>query len=155
MGPLNVLLDSDPRLREVAKPVDAIDDQVIELAHEMLRVMYAANGLGLAAPQVGYPLRLIVVDVSKGRNSPLIMANPEIVGAFGHELGREACLSVPGRWGMVLRRRTITATWLDLEGKPNRRGFHGLAARAIQHEVDHLEGILYPDKAAKMATIGG
>ena len=112
----------------------------------MVESMDAAQGLGLSGPQVGKPLRLIVARVD---NVLLQIANPEIVRSKGEEIGDEGCLSLPGYYGSVSRASQITIQGLDRNGKHFRRKFVGLLARVIQHEIDHLNGILFTDKLVK------
>lgn len=134
-------------LKQVAKPVAVIDETIRTLARDMAETMYAAPGVGLAAPQVGESLRLIVLDCS-GKDQPphLITAvNPEIVAQAGESCEEEGCLSIPGYYNKVDRAATVTVTFLDLDGQQRRIAAEGLLAIAFQHEIDHLNGILFVD----------
>jgi peptide deformylase len=128
-------------------PVEQFDDDLRELAESMAETMYAAPGIGLAAPQVGVETRLAVVDVTSGEEPGhlLVLVNPEIVESSGAEIDVEGCLSIPGISDKVQRSFRITVEAQDLEGNPHRLEAEGLEARAIQHEIDHLDGVLFTD----------
>jgi peptide deformylase len=145
MAMLEILHFPDPRLRRKAKPVAQVDDNVRRTVDDMFETMYAAPGIGLAAIQVNVPLRIIVIDVSERKDSPLCLINPEIVGRDGVEVMEEGCLSVPGVYEKVQRADHIAARALDRDG--NRLEFEadGLLAVCIQHEIDHLDGKLFVD----------
>ncbi|HHY46449.1 MAG TPA: peptide deformylase [Firmicutes bacterium] len=134
----------DPVLRMESQPVRKITPEIKTLARNMLETMYAASGVGLAAPQVGIPCRLIVVDVGDG---PITMINPQIMSARGEVSDREGCLSIPGVTGVVTRAEQVTVSGIDLDGNKVVLDAGGLLARALQHEIDHLAGILFVDKA--------
>ena len=137
-------------LRKRAEPVAAVTPELQRLADEMLEAMYEAAGVGLAAPQVGESVRLFVMDVSRdeGKKEPLVFFNPEIVEASDDkETAEEGCLSVPDVWADVTRPSGITVRALDRNGKPfELKNLDGLAARCVQHEIDHLNGVLFVDK---------
>lgn len=116
----------------------------------MVETMYAADGVGLAAPQIGLSERLIVVDVGDG---PICLVNPELVLGEGSVIDREGCLSIPGVYGYVERYGRVVVTGLDAKGKPKKVDAHGWLARALQHEIDHLDGILFIDKATGIARV--
>ncbi|MBI2569079.1 MAG: peptide deformylase [Candidatus Schekmanbacteria bacterium] len=143
--PIRIL--GDPVLREPAAQVDAITDEIISLAAAMFRTMYEAPGIGLAAPQVGVGLRLICVDAGAEAklSDGLCVVNPRITAAAGEEAGEEGCLSIPGVTGMVMRATHVTVEGLTLDGEALRADFEGLPARIFQHEIDHLDGILFID----------
>jgi peptide deformylase len=148
---LSILTYGNPVLRKRAKPVSAISPGLKRLADDMLDSMYASNGVGLAAPQVGDSVRLIVVDVSgseeEREKKPLVLFNPVILSARGEAVAEEGCLSVPDVWADVARPEIITVRALDREGKSfELKDVDGLLARCIQHEIDHLEGVLFVDK---------
>lgn len=143
---LEIRKNGDPILREKCKAISEIDEGVKQLARDMLETMYAAEGVGLAAPQVGIARRLAVIDVGEG---PLILINPRITLSLGEESGREGCLSIPGVWGEVRRAHHVKVEAMDLQGCKIKMEADGLLARAIQHELDHLEGILFIDKATR------
>ena len=146
MSVLPVLPAQDPLLRRIASRIRRVDKSLQCLLDDMVESMDAAQGLGLSGPQVGKPLRLIVARVD---NVLLQIAHPEIVRSKGEEIGDEGCLSLPGYYGSVSRASQITIQGLDRNGKHFRRKFVGLLARVIQHEIDHLNGILFTDKLVK------
>ena len=137
----------DRILKEIAAPVEKIDRKIKHLLDDMAETMYAADGVGLAAPQVGASLRLVVIDVGEGI---IELINPEIIACEGCELGTEGCLSVPGMFGEVERYATVTVEALNRAGKMIRISGSGLLARALQHEIDHLKGILFIELAKTM-----
>lgn len=146
MAILTILEFPDSRLRKVAEPVTQVDAGLRRLADDMLETMYAAPGVGLAATQVDVQRRLVVMDVSEGRDQPLVLVNPEIE-VLGDALCEydEGCLSVPGYYEKVARPARIRVRALDLDGKPFSLEPDGLLAVCIQHEVDHLDGKLFVD----------
>src|SRR5437762_2385913 len=143
-----ILKYGDGPLHQVAQPVDAITPEVDRLIDDMIETMYAAPGVGLAAPQVGVPLRIFVVDVSIGRDPGglVVMINPEFVARDGMQLEEEGCLSVPGFNATVVRPTRAVVKGLDRQGDEQQREGSGLLARAFQHEMDHLDGILFVDR---------
>lgn len=145
MAQLEVLHFPDPRLRNVAKPVEAVDERVRRLIDDMFETMYAAPGIGLAAIQVNVGLRVIVVDVSEDKNAPLALINPEIREATGRDSMEEGCLSVPETYDRVERAQRIQVQALDRDGAPLEFEAEGLLAVCIQHEIDHLNGRLFID----------
>ncbi|PKM50652.1 MAG: peptide deformylase [Firmicutes bacterium HGW-Firmicutes-7] len=134
--------DNDPILRKISKPVNEITKNVKTLAGDMLDTMYEAEGIGLAAPQVGLLKRLIVIDVGDG---PIVMINPEIIQQDGEQVNQEGCLSLPGKTGEVVRPFFVKAQALNLDEEIFTIEGEGLLARAICHEIDHLNGILFTD----------
>lgn len=145
MTVLTVLHYPDPNLRKQAVPVEVIDVEVKTLAQDMLETMYAERGIGLAATQVNVQKRLIVMDLSEEKNSPIIMINPEIVSSEGSEEMQEGCLSVPGFYETVQRAEKISYRYLDLNGDQISGEADSLLAVCIQHEIDHLNGKLFID----------
>lgn len=145
MAQLEILHYPDPRLRTVAKPVDAVDDSIRQLADNMLETMYAAPGIGLAAIQVNVPKRVIVIDVSDDQSEPRVLINPEILDKQGIESMQEGCLSVPGIFETVQRADHIRVRYLDRDGNRVETEAEGLLAVCIQHEIDHLDGKLFVD----------
>jgi peptide deformylase len=143
-----ILKYGDGPLHEPARPVDDITTEIERLIDDMIETMYAAPGIGLAAPQVGVPLRLFVIDLSVGRDlSGLIVAvNPEFVERDGVQLEEEGCLSVPGFNATVVRPARAVVKALDRTGTGFQREGTGLLARAFQHEMDHLDGTLFIDR---------
>ena len=142
----NIRVNEDPILRKTSKVVKNIDERTQILIDDMLDTMYKANGVGLAAPQVGILKRIIVIDVGHG---PLILINPEVVETNGEVEDREGCLSVPGKEGNVIRPQYVKVNAQDREGNPIEIQGEDLLARALCHEIDHLNGILYTDKVVK------
>lgn len=144
MDRLEILKVGDPVLREKAKPVKKITKETKNLLDRMQVTMREANGVGLAAPQVGVSRRIIVVDAGDGL---IELINPAIKQSTGCVADIEGCLSVPGVYGEVERASIVTVEGLDRNGKEIRIEAQGLKARALQHEIDHLDGILFIDKA--------
>lgn len=147
----NIRTDEDPILRKTSKEVGEINDRMKTLADDMFETMYDAEGVGLAAPQVGILRRLIVVDDYEGNK--FVMFNPEIFEGEGEQIGPEGCLSVPGRQGTVKRKKKIKVRYLNREGEAKELEAEDLLARIIQHETDHLNGILYTDIAEQVFTM--
>ena len=145
MSLLNILHYPDPRLRTKAAPVEAVDDRIRRLVDDMFETMYDAPGIGLAATQVDVHLRVITIDISKERNQPLVLINPELLSSDGAEEMEEGCLSVPGVFEKVRRAEHIRVRALDREGKPFEMDADGLLAVCIQHEMDHLDGNVFVD----------
>ena len=144
----DILVVPNPVLKQVSKPVEQVDDELRALMDDMLETMYAAPGVGLAAPQVGVALRVIVVDAAaKGEPPrPYRMANPEIVWASDEDnVYNEGCLSLPEHYADVVRPRAIRVRYLDREDEIRETEAEGLLATCIQHEMDHLDGILFVD----------
>jgi peptide deformylase len=139
----------DPVLREMAAPVEAFDDGLRALAQDMLETMYEAPGRGLAAPQIGLGLRLFVMDVAwkEGEPEPYVFVNPVVVEASDERVTREeGCLSIPGRTSRVTRPAEVALRWQDLDGAEREGRFDGFAATCVQHEIDHLDGVLCIDR---------
>ncbi|MFY9826055.1 MAG: peptide deformylase [Thermoanaerobaculia bacterium] len=147
MAILAIRIYPDPILRVKCRPVVEIDGRVRKLAADMVETMHAAPGVGLAAPQVGVDLRLAVVDVSIGEDPSQVhvLINPEVVERSGLESEVEGCLSLPGITDKVDRPAAVTVRAQDLEGHPLELTAEGFHARALCHEIDHLDGILFPD----------
>src|SRR5439155_21451055 len=143
-----ILKYGDKVLHERTRTVDALTPEVDRLVDDMIDTMYAAPGIGLAAPQVGMLLRIFVVDLSVGRDPSalLVMINPEFIDRDGMQLEEEGCLSVPGFNATVVRPSRVVVKGLDRMGQPVEREGTGLLARAFQHEMDHLDGTLFVDK---------
>jgi peptide deformylase len=135
----------DPVLETPTKPVEQFNDELKTLVDDMFESMYAAQGVGLAAPQIGVNLRLAVIDVTNGKNpeAKIVCANPQIVHAEGEQREEEGCLSVPGFRGYVARPIYVTVSAQDASGKPFEMRGEGLLARAFCHEIDHLDGVLF------------
>ena len=143
MSLLNILHYPDERLHKVAAPVSQVDDSVRALVDDMVETMYAARGIGLAAIQVNVQKRVVVIDVSEGRNELRVLINPEIVKKDGETSFEEGCLSVPGIYDWVTRAETVTVKALDRDGVPFEVKADGLLAICLQHEIDHLNGKVF------------
>ena len=148
-----ILILPDPRLREVSAPVERVDDGIRRLVEDMLDTMYDAPGIGLAAIQIGVPRRVVTIDVAKKDEprAPQAFLNPEIV-AHSEELSlyEEGCLSIPEIHEDVERPAAIRLRYLDLQGKPQEIEADGLLATCLQHEIDHLNGVLFIDHISKL-----
>lgn len=158
MSILKVLTYPDRILKEVSHPIKKVTNQVRELAANMFDTMYAEEGIGLAAPQIGEGIRLIVLDVGKNRDNededeipdPIAMINPEVISGAELIQYEERCLSCPELAVMVDRQKNIIVRYLDLEGKPLELSTTGLQSICIQHEIDHLNGVLLVDKVSRL-----
>lgn len=149
MAILAIRKEGDPVLRLKAAQVSKVTRRVVKLLQDMEETMYAANGVGLAAPQIGVSERLIVVDVGEG---PIHLVNPVILATEGAVVDAEGCLSIPGVYGYVERYQKVTVEGLDTKGRTRRIEAQDWLARALQHEIDHLDGILFTDKATGIAA---
>ncbi len=136
-------VEPDAVLRKKSRQVDKINDRVKELIKDMVQTMYKEEGVGLAAPQVGILKRVVVIDIGDGI---IKLINPEIIEAKGEIIDIEGCLSVPGKSGKVSRPKRVKVKYMDVDGKDKIIEGTGLLARALCHEIDHLNGILYIDK---------
>jgi peptide deformylase len=158
MAVLPIIEVPDPRLRQVSTPVEAVDDGVRGLIADMFETMYAAPGIGLAAVQVGVPRRILVIDLQEPEEEggepvrdPRIFINPEIVTHSDKDVPyTEGCLSVPDQYAEVDRPDRIRARWLDERGAAHEEEIEGLLAVCLQHEMDHLEGILFIDHLSRL-----
>ena len=139
-----IRIQGDPVLTKVCRPIPEVTERIRILVEDMLETMYEANGVGLAAPQVGILKRLVVIDIGDGQG-PFIMINPEIVESSGEQTGDEGCLSLPGKAGTVTRPNYVKAKYYDLDMNECEVVGEELLARAICHECDHLDGKLYID----------
>ncbi len=138
-----IRVEGDAVLTKVCKEIKEVTPRIQDLIDDMIETMYEANGVGLAAPQVGILKRLVVIDVGEG---PIVMINPRIVAQDGEQTGDEGCLSVPGKAGIVTRPNYVMARFFDEEMNECEVEGEGLLARAICHELDHLDGHLYVEK---------
>lgn len=149
MARLPIITAPDPRLKQVARPVERVDAKLRQLMDDMLETMYVAPGIGLAAPQVGEPVRVIVVDVSPEdveKRQPHRMANPELLWVSDEDVTyNEGCLSVPEHYADVARPRAIRVRYVDENNEIRELEAEGLLATCIQHEMDHLDGVLFID----------
>lgn len=147
-----IVIWPDPVLKKKAKPVDVVDDAVRRLLDDMAETMYAADGVGLAAPQIGEGFRCVVIDTSPRQEGQklLHLVNPEIVKTEGRATGNEGCLSLPGEAEEVERASKVWVRALDYNGKPYEMECEGLLAIAVQHECDHLDGVLFVDHLSSL-----
>ncbi|MBP7527378.1 MAG: peptide deformylase [Syntrophorhabdaceae bacterium] len=147
MSAIDIRVIPDPVLRKLSDPIDNITDRIVTLTDDMVETMILAHGAGLAAPQIGLPIRLIVLDASLNplEKEPLILINPIIVEAQLEENGEEGCLSVPGYYEYVKRAKKVFARGTGLNGNTIELESEGQLARALQHEIDHLNGVLFID----------
>ena len=138
----------EPVLHKPSEPVKNIDGAIVGLVNDMIDTMYAAPGIGLAAPQIAVPLRVIVIDLSVGEDKSQVirLVNPELVEKEGEQLHEEGCLSVPGYGGTPVRPARVVVKGLDLEGKERTYEGRDLLARAFCHEIDHIDGLLFVDR---------
>ena len=143
MAILTVRTIPEPILKQKSKRVKSIDGSIRKLAGDMLETMHAASGVGLAAPQVGVPLRVIVIGMPD--EEEIVLINPEVVRKSGERLVTEGCLSVPGYFGEIPRAQQVTVKGKDLSGKEVRVKAEELLAQALEHEIDHINGVLYID----------
>ena len=148
MAKLQIRKEGDEVLRKVCRPVDAITPRIITLLDDMIETMHAANGCGLAAPQVGILRRIAVVEVEEGTVYELI--NPKIIAFSGEQQEQEGCLSIPGKWGITKRPMHVTVRAMNRKGEIKEYTGHDLLARAFCHELDHLDGKLFTDCAIEM-----
>lgn len=143
----------DPVLREVSKPVEKVDAPLLKLADDMLATMYDAPGIGLAAIQIGEPLRMLVIDLAKEDETPApyVFINPEILeSGDARSVYEEGCLSIPDYYAEVERPATVRVKYLDRDGKTQEIMADGLMATCLQHEIDHLNGVLFIDHISKL-----
>jgi peptide deformylase len=152
MSVLHIKKLGDPSLKKKCKPVKEITPEIKQLAADMLETMYAAPGVGLAAPQVGEPIRMVVIDVRpEGKKYPIVLINPKIVSKKGKVLEEEGCLSLPGIVAKVSRHCDVTVEAVNENGFPVSVSGKGFLCKALQHELDHLEGILFIDRLGWLA----
>ena len=150
MSVYNIVTKEDKILRKISKPIPEITPNVKKMLDRMLETMYASNGVGLAAPQVGILKRAVVVDVGEGGPGPLKLINPEIVERSGVQNGPEGCLSCPNMWGEVRRSQYVKVKATNPEGEEIIVEGEDFLARALQHEIDHLDGISFIDTATNI-----
>ena len=148
-----ILIEPDPILRKKCEPLEKVDDDIRKLMKDMLETMYDAPGIGLAAVQIGILKRLVVIDISKDKNKkdPLFLINPEIISkSESFSVYEEGCLSLPGQFAEVERPAECFLKYVDLSGKEKKLKADGLLSTCIQHEVDHLNGVLFIDYLSKL-----
>ncbi len=154
MAVREILTSEQPVLRQKAKKLKRVDASTTKLIDDMLETMRNANGVGLAAPQIGVGLRVLVIEMPEDEEEPnsgeqVILVNPEIVKKEGEQFGEEGCLSIPGYVGLVRRAMKVTVKGLNRKGKEVKVTGEALLARALQHEIDHLDGVLFTDRLEK------
>jgi peptide deformylase len=154
MAVREILTSEQPVLRQKAKKLKRVDASTNKLIDDMLETMRNANGVGLAAPQIGVGLRVLVIEMPEDDEEPnagdqVILVNPEIVKSEGEQFGEEGCLSIPGYVGLVRRANKVTVKGLNRKGKEVKVIGEALLARALQHEIDHLDGVLFTDRLEK------
>ena len=147
---LNILKYPDKRLRTIAKPVVRVDKTIKQQVKDMFETMYEATGIGLAATQVNFHQRIIVIDISDQYNEPICLINPEIIEESGEIQCEEGCLSVPDYYENVVRANDIKVKALNQNGEPFELGASEMLSVCIQHEIDHLNGILFVDHLSKL-----
>jgi len=147
MAVLKILIFPDPRLRTVAEPVNAVDDNIKKLAEDMLETMYEESGIGLAATQVNCHKRIFVLDISEDKKSPMVFINPKVEEIIDPEKKSysEGCLSIPGFYEEVERPKKVKVSFIDLEGEKKVLDLEDLLSVVVQHEIDHLDGKLMVD----------
>ncbi len=161
MSVMEILSIPNPKLKKISEPVAEVDASVRRILDDMADTLYDAKGVGLSAPQIGILKRLVVIDVSRGEidengnkikdRNPLYLINPEIIEASKEqEMLDEGCLSVPDEWGEVKRHCQVTVKYLDRSGREQTLTADGLLGQCLQHEIDHLDGIVFIDRLSKM-----
>ena len=153
MTVLPIIIAPDPILKQKAIPIQTVDSEISQLMKDMLETMYMAPGIGLAATQVGILKRVVVIDISKKEqlNEPICMANPEIVWSSEEEVtAEEGCLSLPHQYGEITRRERIKVRYINENNQTINKEASGLLATCIQHELDHLQGILFIDHLSSL-----
>ena len=150
MAKLDILTFPDPRLRNRSAPVEQVDARVRQIVADMFETMYAAPGIGLAAPQVNIHRRIVVIDISEDKDQPLCLINPHLLELHGETQMDEGCLSVPGFYEPVARAESVRVAAIDLQGQPLTLEADGLLAVCIQHEIDHLDGKLFVDHISSL-----
>ena len=153
MPVLDILVYPDPALKRKSLPVEKPSEDLNRLLDDMLQTMHDANGVGLAAPQVGKNIRVLVIDVpfpEEERREFYELINPEIVSSRGFQMGEEGCLSVPGFFANIRRKESVRVSALDRTGKRFTIDVEGMLSRVLQHEIDHLDGILFFDRLGRL-----
>jgi peptide deformylase len=149
MAVKEILKFGNQKLKRVSRKVDIIDTEIIKLVENLKDTLYSTTGIGLAAPQIGVLKRVIFIDLREGKE-PIALVNPKIVAKVGKEESIEGCLSYPGFEGSLIRPKKVTVQGMDINGNTVEYNADGLLAKAFCHEIDHLDGILYIDRARKV-----
>lgn len=152
MAVKEILRFGDQKLKRISRKVEKIDDEIIELIQDLKDTLYSTTGIGLAAPQIGVLKRVIFIDLKEDQG-PIAIINPRIVAKVGKEESIEGCLSYPGFEGTLIRPKKVTVQGIDIKGNKVEYVADGLLAKAFCHEIDHLDGILYIDKAKKIYKV--
>jgi len=150
MAVRKILQYGDKRLNSICDKVEKVDRKILDLIDDMMDTLYEGNGIGLAAPQIGVLKRVILIDLGEEEGEPIIVINPKITAQSGNEKDYEGCLSYLGYEGEVFRPTNVTVEGINSKGKPVTYKAEGLLARAFCHEIDHLDGIMYIDRAEEM-----
>ena len=150
---MKLLLYPHPVLKQKAAPIKEITEETRRVAAAMLEIMAQNKGIGLAGNQVGFPFRIVVINLTGDKKNDLILVNPRIISAEGEEICEEGCLSFPGVRGRVPRAKRIKVRYIDSEGQPVTAELSGFPARVFQHEIDHLDGVVYVDHIDDMKTL--
>lgn len=150
MSVREIRLLGDPALRQAAEPVDRVDEEVRALIDDLMDTMYEADGIGLAAPQVGVSKRVFVYDIREPETAPGALINPRIVERSGEQKEEEGCLSIPDLRELVLRAGRVVVEGLDADGREVRIEAEELLSRCLQHEIDHLDGVLFIDRVSPL-----
>ncbi|MFQ5964817.1 MAG: peptide deformylase [Candidatus Scalinduaceae bacterium] len=150
---MEIVTYPNPILRNKAKPIEEIDNEICQIAEEMLDTLYNVDGIGLAAPQIGLSKRLVVLDITGSKTGERIFINPYIIEERGDIIEEEGCLSFPGVMGKVIRSQFVTIIAYNLEGGKLKIEAEGLLSRAWQHEIDHINGYLFIDKMTPASMI--
>ena len=153
MAVRKILQFGDKRLNTVCQSINKIDGKILNLIDDMMDTLYEANGIGLAAPQIGVLKRIILIDLGEEDGEPIIIINPKITAKSGNEKDYEGCLSYVGYEGEVYRPTSVTVKGINIKGKTVTYEAEGLLARAFCHEIDHLDGILYMSRAEEMQEL--
>ncbi|MEO0478623.1 MAG: peptide deformylase [Planctomycetota bacterium] len=153
---MDVVIYPGSSLRRGGKTIDSFDDELRQVVSDMFETMYSHNGVGLAAPQVGLPLNLFVLNPAGNadeKDGEMVLINPEIVKRKGHEFGEEGCLSFPGLYAEVERSKDVRVKYQDLDGEEHEERFEGFLARIVQHEADHLKGVVFTDRLSAVEKL--
>lgn len=150
---MNIVVYPDPVLRKKAKPLTQINKEVYQKVEQMVELMYQSQGVGLAAPQVGWSIRLVIIDTESNKNEETVFINPVIIEESGETNKEEGCLSFPGIRSKIIRAQRIKAHAYNLKGQKLEIVAEGLTARAWQHEIDHLNGTLFIDRMSPASRL--
>ncbi|MBW9144383.1 peptide deformylase [Clostridium sp. CM028] len=153
MAVREILQYGDERLNMICEKVGKIDRKILNTIDDMMDTLYEGNGIGLAAPQIGILKRVILIDLGEEEENPIIIINPKITAQSGNEKDYEGCLSYLGYEGEVFRPTNVTVVGINIKGKPVTYEASGLLARALCHEIDHLDGVLYMSRAEEMYEV--